>query len=629
MFTINQGFDLNSPQFNFKRDYFATVAELKAADENGFPDHFITNVGGVLYQLTKSNSVDTTTGKWRKVKLGSDVDLSKYGTSLGITPGDDHANSTNIDLVNGTTKISSINLKQVNTINAGLMSVADKAKLDGIDKDHIVYNDQDNTISGDLTIEGKIKSTDTDITVDTGKIQFNSSSDGILFSGSEDATYLKIDGKNSSDTKVYNTNGGVTDVSVYAKSTDVSSTYAKKSEAVSNININTNGQSLFITKTINGANSTINVPIATTTTDGVMSVADKKKLDGIAANANNYSLPTASTTVKGGVQLGYTATGKNYPLNVDSNGKAYVNVPWTDTKTDISDCAKLSKDNAFSGVNRFKTITTKKGIFTIADNGASITNINYETNLSITPRDTWIEVAFFNDEENNPNILLASNTGTVSANSFKLNSDGSANKLFATDGSLFDASTLATKTSLNGYISNQSGIIDTSVEGNVATLTLGNSADDGNIVVNKANSDTGEISYSNTIAGDSITILNSKLKRGIGITATNGFYISMLNGDDNPIMLDGASGEITAGRFVRKNGTSAQFLKADGSVDSNTYVTTNTVQALSNKTFTTVTTAKGFSAMETNNRASNKFFATDGTIQETVAITEDEINALF
>lgn len=68
-FIINQGFDLKSPQFNFERDYFNSVAELKAAKEDWFPDNFITNVNGTLYQLKKSNSVDNTTGKWRILKV--------------------------------------------------------------------------------------------------------------------------------------------------------------------------------------------------------------------------------------------------------------------------------------------------------------------------------------------------------------------------------------------------------------------------------------------------------------------------------------------------------------------------------------------------------------------------------
>ena len=43
---------------------------------------------------------------------------------------------------------------------------------------------------------------------------------------------------------------------------------------------------------------------ATTSAAGLMSSADKAKLDGIAANANNYSLPTATEDTLGGVMIG-------------------------------------------------------------------------------------------------------------------------------------------------------------------------------------------------------------------------------------------------------------------------------------------------------------------------------------
>ena len=43
----------------------------------------------------------------------------------------------------------------------------------------------------------------------------------------------------------------------------------------------------------------------------------------------SYTLPVAADGTLGGVQLGYTQTGRNYPVQLD-NEKAYVNVPWTD-----------------------------------------------------------------------------------------------------------------------------------------------------------------------------------------------------------------------------------------------------------------------------------------------------------
>ena len=71
---------------------------------------------------------------------------------------------------------------------------------------------------------------------------------------------------------------------------------------------------------------------ATQSDAGFMSSADKTKLDGIAASANNYSLPAGSSSVRGGFKIGYAENGKNYPVEVSSE-KMYVNVPWTDNNT--------------------------------------------------------------------------------------------------------------------------------------------------------------------------------------------------------------------------------------------------------------------------------------------------------
>jgi hypothetical protein len=48
-------------------------------------------------------------------------------------------------------------------------------------------------------------------------------------------------------------------------------------------------------------------------------------------NNTTYSQATSSTL--GLVKIGYSASGKNYAVQLDSDGKMYVNVPWTDTDT--------------------------------------------------------------------------------------------------------------------------------------------------------------------------------------------------------------------------------------------------------------------------------------------------------
>ena len=78
----------------------------------------------------------------------------------------------------------------------------------------------------------------------------------------------------------------------------------------------------------------INTVVSTTENGGhpgLMTAEDKEKLETIEMSANNYSLPAATDTSLGGVQLGYTTneTDRNYKLQTDTNGNGYVNVPWT------------------------------------------------------------------------------------------------------------------------------------------------------------------------------------------------------------------------------------------------------------------------------------------------------------
>lgn len=56
------------------------------------------------------------------------------------------------------------------------------------------------------------------------------------------------------------------------------------------------------TQTVSDSNTTYNA--ATTSAAGLMSATDKSKLDGIATGANKYSLPTASSSTLGGVKVG-------------------------------------------------------------------------------------------------------------------------------------------------------------------------------------------------------------------------------------------------------------------------------------------------------------------------------------
>lgn len=102
--------------------------------------------------------------------------------------------------------------------------------------------------------------------------------------------------------------------------------------------------------TADQTNAEIRAAVEAATDSNVFTDADHTKLDGIAASANNYTLPEATSTTKGGIELfsdtdqaiaanSVTATtGRTYGIQLNSAGQAVVNVPWTDTQqsTDVS-----------------------------------------------------------------------------------------------------------------------------------------------------------------------------------------------------------------------------------------------------------------------------------------------------
>jgi hypothetical protein len=102
-----------------------------------------------------------------------------------------------------------------------------------------------------------------------------------------------------------------------------------------------------------GTAPAISISAATTSAAGSMSSADKTKLDGIAASANNYSLPIATSTTLGGVELFSdtvqtvaatavsTTASRTYGIQLNAAGQMVVNVPWTDTDTDTNTITRL------------------------------------------------------------------------------------------------------------------------------------------------------------------------------------------------------------------------------------------------------------------------------------------------
>lgn len=107
---------------------------------------------------------------------------------------------------------------------------------------------------------------------------------------------LKINSGTTEGTNQYTFNGSA------AKTLDI--------KAGSNVSLSATAGVLTIAST----NTTYGV--ATSSTNGLMSSGDKSKLDGIAAGANNYSLPTATGSVLGGVKTGSNITNSSGTISL-------------------------------------------------------------------------------------------------------------------------------------------------------------------------------------------------------------------------------------------------------------------------------------------------------------------------
>lgn len=191
-------------------------------------------------------------------------------------------------------------------------------------------------------------------------------------SGESNKIYIVKDGSDANDVyqEYYYTNGAWEKIGTHTVKVDLTP-YAKKTEAVINMDfrgVASDGSSTSNTSIRNlvytlgdGRVKVVDVPLAEPRTtggrpypgqNGFMRASDKAKLDGIADGANNYTLPTASASVLGGILIGYGTSGRNYAVLLDGSGKAYVNVPWTDTNTtyDLSPYAKKMETVDFSSI---------------------------------------------------------------------------------------------------------------------------------------------------------------------------------------------------------------------------------------------------------------------------------------
>jgi hypothetical protein len=81
------------------------------------------------------------------------------------------------------------------------------------------------------------------------------------------------------------------------------------------------------------------------------------------------SIPQASSSALGGIKIGYSDNGRNYAVELDSSGKAYVNVPWTDTNTTYN-VATTSANGLMSSSDKSKLDGIQAGADAVSFSGS-------------------------------------------------------------------------------------------------------------------------------------------------------------------------------------------------------------------------------------------------------------------
>lgn len=96
-------------------------------------------------------------------------------------------------------------------------------------------------------------------------------------------------------------------------------------------------------------------------------------------DASIEGVPAASNDNIGGIKTGYTQSGKNYPVVLDENKKAYVNVPWSDTNTTYKNFVGATASAAGQASLVPAPEAAKQNCYLKADGGWSIpTDTKYE-----------------------------------------------------------------------------------------------------------------------------------------------------------------------------------------------------------------------------------------------------------
>lgn len=178
------------------------------------------------------------------------------------------------------------------------------------------------------------------------------------------------------------------------------------------------------------------------------------------------SIPAATSSAYGGIQIGYTTSGKNYAVQL-SNGKAYVNVPWTDTNTTYSAGTNISISGTTINCTYSYTLPTASssvlgGVkvgsnITLSSGTISLSKSNVTSALGYTPANTSdipeIPIALPNPYALTINGTSYTGSSAVSINTARILSTSTLSSSTVSAGYSYNNTLSRTISSLSGFSS--------------------------------------------------------------------------------------------------------------------------------------------------------------------------------
>jgi hypothetical protein len=353
------------------------------------------------------------------------------------------------------------------------------------------------------------------------------------------------------------------------------------------------------TITLHTENNTL-CQIITTFTTGLTA------LNGLTAQVQNFATGTSGT------DFNISSSGTTHTFNIPSASADNRGLITTGSQT-IAGAKTFSVDAVINGVNVGRgsgsiSTNTRVGTSALTNNttGSSNTGVGLLAlgNNSTGARNTSIgEGALMNNTTGNDNVAVGVAAGVFLTDGSSQNSisngsvfigvstrssvNNQTNQIVIGHNAIGNGSntvTIGNSSITNTYLRGTVQLTDTGTASSINIIS--NSTGNGAINIEKNTNGTG-IRVSNAGIGQGIFANNSSTGTGIliGNTSTGkGLYIdnaSGATGDPFVYSLGGAAfvkakidsqGNITGNSFIKSSGTSSQFLKADGSVDSNAYL---------------------------------------------------------